>query len=313
MHKPFDEFSGEDVERRILSEKQIEIAAVPVDEFFRSLKESRAIKIVVLDPRSAVKWGNTGSSSLVAALNNSLASVKNQYMSDTSILVAYSAAPKTVAHAGERKKSIYGMALVKWITAPDLTIDEMFHKIPKDVVGATNGRQHPNTINTMVTDYVLNPLGSEWVDWANAKNSTDIDALQHFVDAHPDSLHAPQIWDRIHKSTDPFPDSPLADATQAVLDKLDLERRLQDEEKGRTEDQQKAAVAVAEKAALEQRAAEAKAAEENRLAKEKADSEAAAKALAEKQAELARADTKVGLVIGNSNRAYPVNTDTPHI
>jgi uncharacterized caspase-like protein len=226
----------------------IDISSKPVDDLVDVLRKSKGVKILILDAcrnnpaegREIVFRSVSGDGRDVG-----LAAPTNLSTPDNSgMIVAYATLPDRVAEDGGGRNSPYNIALAKWITAPDLTLDTIFHRITKDVLDATKGRQHPNTFNTMVTDYVLNPSGSEWVDWDKAKNSQDIAEWRHFVDAHPDSAHAPDAkhrielmqanlaqaaeaaWARIKDSSDPaelskfketFPDSPhAAEAGRAI-------------------------------------------------------------------------------------------------
>ena len=67
-------------------------------------------------------------------------------------------------------------------------------------------------------DLILNPSGSEWVDWGKVKDSTSIDELERFMAAHPDSAHVPVAkhkveilqqniaeteWAKLKESSDP--------------------------------------------------------------------------------------------------------------
>lgn len=135
------------------------------------------------------------------------------------MIVAYATAADHVAAdaIGADGHSPYNSALVKWVVAPDLGVKAIIDRVGREVQAVTKNSQRPEMYSNVYDDYVLNPSSSEWVEWANVKNSQDIDKLQHFVDAHPNSAHAPQAkhqieilqqnqaeaaWDRLKDGSD---------------------------------------------------------------------------------------------------------------
>jgi outer membrane protein assembly factor BamD (BamD/ComL family) len=237
--------------------EDINIGSIPVDKILDVLATVKGVKILVLDAcRDNPAKGKATNRSIVAELNRDVGLARlDDY--DTSggrgMVIAYATSANHVAADGEGKNSPYNVALAKWITAVDMTVPDIFTNITGTVVGATNGRQHPIFDSSLIGNYVLNPTGSEWVDWAKVQNSTDVDQLQRFLDAHPDSAHAPIVkrqlevqqqnlaeaaWDRIKDGSDltalqafrnKFPNS--AHAAEADRKIADLRQKAEDAER----------------------------------------------------------------------------------
>ena len=109
------------------------------------------------------------------------------------------------------KLSLSGLSskIRKFMTFSDLIID--------DVYASTNQFQHPDIAEDELRgEVILSPAETAEEVWARIRKSNDPSTFRQFIKD--------------------FPDSPLADAAQAVLDKLDLEGRLRDTEKARRED-----------------------------------------------------------------------------
>ncbi len=182
----------------------INIGSVPVDKILDVLSAVKGVKVLILDACRNNPAKPTASAESARSIGQELSrdvglSRLDDY--DTSggggMFVAYATSASHVALDGQGANSPYNIALVKWITAVDLTIPDIFTNVTGDVVMATNQRQHPIFDSSLTGKYILNPAGSEWVDWTNVKDSTDVDKLQRFLDAHPDSAHAPQVKQKL--------------------------------------------------------------------------------------------------------------------
>lgn len=236
----------------------INIGSIPVEKVMDILATVKGVKVLVLDAcrDNPAKGAAATNRSIGTELTRDVGLARlDDY--DTSggggMVIAYATSASHVAEDGQGKNSLYNIALTKWITAADLTIPDIFTNVTGDVVAATNKRQHPIFDSSLTGKYILNPTGSEWVDWANVQGSSDVDKLQHFLDAHPDSAHAPFVrhqldvlqrnlaeatWDRIKDSADlaalqsfkdRYPASPhAADADQKISA---LKRRTEDAER----------------------------------------------------------------------------------
>ena len=244
---------------------------MPMDRVISATSKAHKTKIIVLDAcRNRIsERGKSASRSLPdIGVTGGFAPISGNIGNADGMIVFYSAEPGREADDGEgAANSPFARSFAKRIVEQN---EENSGYFPSRIIGRL--REHQQVP-------------------ASRDCGGRVDGRRHFNSAET----ADEAWARIRKSTDPsdfrkfiknFPDSPLADAAQAVLDKYDLEGRLEDA-KGEEGKRTKGGSAAAQNAALDQRIAEAKAAEQARLAKEKADQDAAAKALAEKQAQLA--------------------------
>ena len=145
--------------------------------------------------------------------------------------------------------SPYNTALVRWIKEPNLELLTMFRKIQSDVLRETDGEQRPEITVDLPDPYILNPPDAEWVLWDEIKNWEDIEVLQKFADAHPDSPRAllaqrriealrdalePRAWEQVKNSSDPealrsfaslYPQSLHASEASEKAGKLEADRK----------------------------------------------------------------------------------------
>ena len=260
------------VDTKLVDSNDIEFDTMPMDRVISATSKAHKTKIIVLDAcRNRIsERGKSASRSLPdIGVTGGFAPISGNIGNADGMIVFYSAEPGREADDGEgAANSPFARSFAKRIVEQNEKIQDIFHLVSSDVYASTNKFQHPEIAADELTgDVILNPAETADEAWARIRKSTDPSDFRKFIKN--------------------FPNSPLADAAQAVLDKYDLERRLEDSEKAKRENEQRAVAAAAQNAALDQRIAEAKAAEQARLAKEKADQDAAAKALAEKQAQLA--------------------------
>jgi uncharacterized caspase-like protein len=258
------------VDTKLIDSNDIEFDSIAMDLVLAATGKAHTTKIIVLDAcRNRISEHSQAASkrSLPAiGATEGFAPITATVGNADGMIVFYSAAPGKEADDGQgATNSPFAQAFAKRIVEQNKKIHDVFRLIIDDVYASTNQFQHPAIAEDELRgEVILRPAETAEDVWARIRKSNDPSTFRQFIKD--------------------FPDSPLADAAQAVLDKLDLEGRLRDTEKARREDQQKVAAAAAERAALEQRAVQTKADEEARLAKEKADREVAAKVLAEREA-----------------------------
>ena len=248
--------------------EDIEFESVDMASAVRAAKKAPKIKILIVDAcRNSVESGKTKSRSWTGLGDaDGLAPINGT----DGMVVFYSAEhDKPALDASDSTvHSPFAESLIKRIVEPGTDIKTVFTEVTGDVTKATAGQQHPEIVTAELTSEVdLNPAETAEQAWARIRQSADPKVLHQFIKD--------------------FPDLPLADAAQFALDKIELERRMKEDDETRRQQAEEAAAAAAEKAAQERRAEMAKAAEQARLDKERTDKEAAAKALAEKQAQLA--------------------------
>jgi len=260
------------VDTKLVDSNDIEFDTMPMDRVVSATSKAHKTKIIVLDAcRNKISEHSKSASRSLPdiGVSEGFAPITGNIANADGMIVFYSAEPGKQADDGEgAANSPFAQSFAKRIVERNEKIQDIFHLVSSDVYASTNKFQHPEiAADELTSNVILNPAETAEEVWARIAKSNDRSAFRQFIKD--------------------FPDSPLADAAQAVLDNYDLHHRLDEAETAKKEEEQRAAAAAAEKAALEQRIAEAKAAEQARLDKEKADQDAAAKALAEKQAQLA--------------------------
>lgn len=272
------------VDTHLTDTNDIYFNSVAMDPVLAATSKARKTKILVLDAcRNTVsERSRAGSRSLPdIGVSGGWGKISNDIGGGGAdgMIVFYSAEPGTEADDGAGAASPFAQAFSRWIVERNAKIQDVFHHVSYDVYASTHQIQHPEIAKDELTDdVILNPAET-----------------------------ADEVWDRIRKSKDKsvlrafilkFGDSPRAYDAQTALDKLDLEDRLRDNERVRQEMERNAAAVAADKAALEQRADE----ERERLNKEKADKDAAAKRLREQEEEIAAQKRAVEDLVAEERR-----------
>src|SRR5262245_3374675 len=148
---------------------------IPVDDVRAALDRASGVKIMILDAcRNNPLADRLGRS--MAAQNRNAGNVRGLARIDKSqgMLVAYATAPDDVAQDGTGRNSPYTTALLKWMDEPGVEVGLMFRRIAIDVSTQTFGRQRPETVIDVLTEYYLNQ--SDRIAWDKIKDSTDAEA-----------------------------------------------------------------------------------------------------------------------------------------
>jgi hypothetical protein len=273
------------IDTNLIDPTEIEFDSIAMDRVLAATSKARKMRIIILDARRDFWEHNraTARSLPDVGITGGFAPITGNVGTANRTIVFYSAQPGKEADDGKGAGSPFAQAFAKRIVERDVKIEDLFHQVSSDVFASTNQIQRPVIEkNELTDDVILNPAETSEEVWDRIRSSTDPKVLRQFIND--------------------FPASQLADAAQDRLDKIDLQRRLDDVEKARKETEQKAAEAAAEKAAAEQRVAQVKAEEEARLAKEQADSEAAAKRFADQEAEIQAKKKVAGDLISEERR-----------
>ena len=103
-------------------------------------------------------------------------------------VVAYATAADQVAADGSGRNSPFTAALLKRLAEAGLEIGTMFRRVAADVTEQTKGRQHPELLISLISEYYLNqndrPL------WERIKDTADPAAFRDFIDRFPSSPRA---------------------------------------------------------------------------------------------------------------------------
>jgi uncharacterized caspase-like protein len=272
------------VDTHLENSNDIKYNSIAMDWVLDATSQAHKTKIVILDAcRGRPERSRTSSRSLPEiGVTGGFAPITTTVGNADGMIVFYSAAPGKEAEDGEgAATSPFAKAFANRIVEPNKKIHEIFQLVIDDVYASTNQIQHPDIADDELGargDVILRPAETAEDVWARIRQSTDKSVLQKF--------------------TRDFGGSPLADAAQGRLDKLDLEDRLRNEERLRQEMERNAAAVAADKAALKQRADE----ERERLNKEKADKDAAAKRLREQEEEIAAQKRAVEDLVAEERR-----------
>jgi hypothetical protein len=225
------------IDIKLVDSNDIEFNAIGMDKVASATSKARKAKIVILDAsRNRVSKRTKAASRALeeTGIVEGFAPIVNNIENADGMIVFYSAEPGKAAEDGEGANSPFAQSLAKRIVEQNKKIQEVFQEVSSDVKTSTKDFQHPSiAMEEVTTDVILNPVETAEELWKRIRNSTDPADYRRFIMV--------------------FPDSELADAAQAKLDKVDSDRRAQDEGKARKEAEANAA-AAAERAAVENEA-----------------------------------------------------------
>jgi len=72
-------------------------------------------------------------------------------------LISYASAPGSVAHDGRGNHSVFTGALLDNLAHPDNDIEQVLRFVRRDVISNSQGTQIPQTVSSLVTDFMLYP------------------------------------------------------------------------------------------------------------------------------------------------------------
>ncbi|MBR1126537.1 caspase family protein [Bradyrhizobium lablabi] len=267
--------------------------ALSLDRVLLAIEPAKKLRLVILDACRDNPFSKTMKRTVATrAIGQGLAKVEP---SSPNVLIAYSAKAGSTAADGDGRNSPFTVALSKHLTTPGLDVRRAFGFVRDDVLKTTNNRQEP---------FVYGSLGGEDVPLVPgpAKVEPPAAAPNPQAEARRDYELALQIGNRsaMNAFLAKYPDGFYASLAKLHLEKLAAEdARVAATEKARLAEQERVRLAAegAQKAAQAKAEADAKAAEQARIAAEKAKQIAQDQAAAAEQkrveAEKTAADTKV--------------------
>ncbi len=232
------------VDAEILDESEIDVFAVNVNDYLRTMERaSSRINIVVLDA-----CRNNPFARSFRSQSRGLARVD----APRGTYIAYATSPGQVALDGEGQNSPYTQALTKAINTPGLTIEETFKEARRAVLVRTDERQTPWETSSITGRFYFKKaapkpqISREDVSWSLVKNSANLDLFRSHLRSYPEGKYA--------------------DEARAAMAKLtsELEARRRQEEAERRAERERLAKAEADRLAKLAAAANAQA---GRLAK----------------------------------------------
>ena len=270
--------------------------ALSLDRVLLAIEPAKKLRLVILDACRDNPFSKTMKRTVATrAIGQGLAKIEP---TSPNVLIAYSAKAGSTAADGDGKNSPFTVALSKHLRTPGLDVGRAFGFVRDDVLKTTNNRQEP---------FVYGSLGGEDVPLvpAPAKVETPAAKLSPQAEARRDYELALQIGNKsaMNAFLAQYPDGFYANLAKLQLEKFAAEEtRVAATEKARLAEQERARLAAegAQKAAQSKAEADARAAEQARIAAEKAKQVAQDQAAAAEQkrieAEKVAAETKVAAV-----------------
>ena len=282
--------------------------ALSLDRVLLAVEPAKKLRLVILDacrdnPFSKVMKRTVAS----RAIGQGLAKVEP---GSPNLLIAYSAKAGSTAADGDGQNSPFTTALSRHLTTPGLDVRRAFGFVRDDVLKTTNNRQEP---------FVYGSLGGEDVPLVPApKVAPPAPVANPQADIRRDYELALQIGNKaaLNAFLAQYSDGFYASLAKLQLEKLAAEDvRVAATEKARLAEQERARLAAegAQKSAQTRADADARAAEQARVAAEKAKEVAQAQAAAaeQKRAEAEKAAADAGAKVAAV--APAASTDKPNL
>ena len=237
--------------------------AFSLDRVLLAIEPARQLRLVIVDACRNNPFADTMKRTVSSrSISRGLARIEP---TTTNTLVAFAAKAGLTALDGNSKNSPYATALVKYIAAPGLDLRRAFGFVRDDVLQATGNRQEP---------YVYGSLGGADVALVPTKAVASTPAANPQSEIRRDFELALQLGnkDALNAFLAQYPDGYYASLAKLQLTKIEAEEtRVAATEKARLAEQERARLATegAQTTDQEKAAADAKAAEESRIAAEK--------------------------------------------
>jgi uncharacterized caspase-like protein len=269
--------------------------ALSLDRVLLAVEPAKKLRLVILDACRDNPFSKNMKRTVASrAIGQGLAKIEPN---SPNLLIAYSAKAGSTAADGDGKNSPFTVALSHHLTTPGLDVRRAFGYVRDDVLKTTNNRQEP---------FVYGSLGGEDVPLVPAPKiaapaPAPAPAANPQADMRRDYELALQIGNKpaLNAFLAQYPDGFYASLARLQLEKLAAEDvRIAATEKARLAEQERVRLAAegAQKAAQAKAEADAKAAEQARIAAEKAKEVAQAQAAAaeQKRAEAEKAASETG-------------------
>jgi len=275
------------VDARLERDTDVYDEALSLDRILIAIEPAKKLRLVILDACRDNPFSRTMKRTVASrAIGQGLAKVEP---TSPNVLIAYSAKAGSTAADGDGKNSPFTAALAHHLTRPGLDVRRAFGFVRDEVLKTTGNRQEP---------FVYGSLGGEDVPLVPARPAPAATAapatpaLSAQAEARRDYELALQIGNKsaLNAFLAQYPDGFYASLAKLQLDKIAAEEmRVAATEKARLAEQERARL-VAEGAQKPQQAkaeADAKAAEQARIAAEKAKQVAQDQAAAAEQKRVA--------------------------
>jgi uncharacterized caspase-like protein len=152
------------VDARIATDRDVQFAAVPLDQVMASVEGAKKLKLVLLDAcrntpfvpqmrhtmpadEAVASTATTGTATPAPTRSIGLGLAEIKVTGAT--LVVYAAKHGQTALDGEGNNSPFAVAVVQRIATPNVEINKLFRLVRDDVMEATAGRQEPYTYGSL--------------------------------------------------------------------------------------------------------------------------------------------------------------------
>jgi uncharacterized caspase-like protein len=279
--------------------------ALSLERVLLAIEPAKKLRLVILDACRDNPFSKTMKRTVASrAIGQGLAKVEP---TSPNMLIAYSAKAGSTAADGDGNNSPFTVALSKHLTTPGLDVRRAFGFVRDDVLKTTNNRQEP---------FVYGSLGGEDVPLVPAPKVAPpaAAAASPQAEVRRDYELALQIGNKsaMNAFLAQYPDGFYASLAKLQLEKITTEEtRVAATEKARLAEQERARLAAegAQKATQAKAEADAKAAEQARVAAEKAKQIAQDQAAAAEQkrleAEKSGTEAKVAAVAPAAKQETP--------
>jgi formylglycine-generating enzyme required for sulfatase activity len=202
---------------------QVAYELVPVETLIGELRQAKGVRIVILDAcrDNAAEQELKRQASRGGPAMRGLAPMKNpggliiayatQYLSTAADDAGGASTGGLFSWASSSTRhSPFTAALLNNIATPGLDVKDMFYKVGRDVVAATEGKQRPEISISMYDQYALVPGGGGGVapppaagpadgemTWSIVKDTRDAEQLRRFVSQFPSSPRRREAEQRI--------------------------------------------------------------------------------------------------------------------
>jgi len=205
------------VDARIDNQFQVRQQTIPLDSVIQ-LMEARAEKsLVFLDACRDNPFAERLKSSN-RSISRGLARVD---MRAPETLIAYAAAPGTVAADGTGRNSPFAAAMLKYMSEPGVEIEVMLKRVTASVLEATHDQQRPERLSRLTSEFYFDPLPrgkpAPVVNpapivqpapqanrlalaaqiWEDVKTSSSPQVLNSFISTFPDTVFAALARERL--------------------------------------------------------------------------------------------------------------------
>jgi hypothetical protein len=209
------------------SERSVRYGSIDISEVVRDMETNAEVAIVVLDACRdnpfAAQLEQASPRSRSAAPTRGLAVIKP---SGNGTIIAYAAAAGATASDGETQHSPYTVALLKYMSEPNVEVGLMFRRVAGDVVAATSGGQQPEVLIRLTREFYMKEEAVEVqsIAVAQAEQAVPTVTMPPAPTTGSDAAGLPVAPSYQPAAVEPEPRSPVKQGPYAdLLARLDLD------------------------------------------------------------------------------------------